>query len=211
MRPVATHDNAHAEGSRGNPQTELALVTLLVVQGDCRGVNTEFFGVTAAPTFVVWEILACRLPCNHFGGLNRFSDILEFEFENNPGSRKGEFLKAVHTSFEIQKYKSIPRPAPPTLTPRYRGERPYITLYMPKIFEIAREFDQKRYICPFFRQKLLKFSENVIYAHRYIWSYTPVGLRALITLFLQTYQNFLIFGRFGQKNHVFLDRTKTSR
>ena len=31
----------------------------------------------------------------------------------------------------------------------YRGEPPYITLYMPEIFEIAREFDQKRYICPF--------------------------------------------------------------
>ena len=52
--------------------------------------------------------------------------------------------------------------------------RLHITLYMPKIFEIGREFDQKRYICPVFKQKFLKFSENVIYAHRYIWSYTPV-------------------------------------
>ena len=57
----------------------------------------------------------------------------------------------------------------------YRGEWSYITLYMPKIFKIVREFDQKRYICSIFLRKFSKFSKNVIYARRYICSFTPVG------------------------------------
>ena len=42
---------------------------------------------------------------------------------------------------------------------------------MPNIFEIAGEFDQKRYICSIFLRKFSKFSKNVIYARRYIIYY----------------------------------------
>ena len=56
----------------------------------------------------------------------------------------------------------------------YRGAWVYITLYIPKIFKIARKFDQKRYIYSWNRWKFAKFSKNVIYTHRYIYSLTPV-------------------------------------
>ena len=44
---------------------------------------------------------------------------------------------------------------------------------MPEIFKIAREFDQKRYICPFFKKKSLKFRKT-LYIPIVTYGHTPL-------------------------------------